>query len=119
MAVGVGPHQPRRGARAIERRRHDPEIGLHDADVEAREMIELQPVRVGEQCLEVGRRIVASTPESDQMLVAPAVRQLDEAQPVAARIRPIASVSTAIGPSRKFDVRRQVLLVEMNGHCCS
>ena len=44
VAVGVGADQPRGGAGAIERRRHDPEIGLHDADVEAGEMIELEPV---------------------------------------------------------------------------
>src|SRR5688572_601160 len=28
VAVGVGPDQTRRGAGAVERRRHDPEIGL-------------------------------------------------------------------------------------------
>ena len=99
VAVGVGAHQPRGGARAIERRRHDPEIGLHDADVEAGEMVELQPRRIGQQRLQVRRGIIAARAEADEMLVALAVGKLDEAQPVAAGFRPIASVSTAIGPS--------------------
>jgi hypothetical protein len=46
------------------------------------------------------------------MLVAAAVGQLHQAQPVAARIRPIASVSTAIGPGRTAR-RGQVFFVEM------
>ena len=54
------------------------------ADVEAREMIELEPVGIAEQRLEVGRGIVAVRAEADQMLVAVAVGQLDQAQPVAA-----------------------------------
>src|SRR5678815_1425172 len=42
MPVGIGPHQPRSGAGAIKWRRHDAEIGTHDRDVEAGEMIELE-----------------------------------------------------------------------------
>jgi hypothetical protein len=47
VAIGVRPDQPRGGARAVDRRGHNPEIRLHDAEVEAREMVELQPLRIG------------------------------------------------------------------------
>ena len=56
---------------------------MHDADVEAGEMIKLQAILIGEQSLEVGRGIVAVSAEADEMLVALAVGQLDQAQSIA------------------------------------
>ena len=55
------------------------------ADIEAREMIELEPIGIGEQRLQARRGIVAAGAEADQMLVALAVGQLHQAQPVAVR----------------------------------
>src|SRR4051812_26487978 len=75
VPVGVGAYQPRRRARAIDRRWQDPEIGLDDADIEPREMVELEAAGVAEQRLQIGRRIVASALEADEVLVALAIRQ--------------------------------------------
>src|SRR4051812_41460612 len=83
MAVGIRAYQARGSARAIERRGHDAEICLHDADVESREVIELQAIGITEQRLQVRRGIVASTLEPHKVLVPLAVRQLYEAQAVA------------------------------------
>jgi len=41
MTVGVGPDEPGRRAGAVKRRGHDPEVILHDPDVEAGEVIKL------------------------------------------------------------------------------
>ncbi len=49
MAVGIGPNEPGCGASAIKRRCDDAEIGLHNSNVESREMIEFESVRVGQQ----------------------------------------------------------------------
>ena len=73
MAVGIGAHEPRCGAGAIEWRGHDPEIGAHDPNIEPREMVELETLRIGEQRLEVGSGIVAAALEAHEMLVALAV----------------------------------------------
>ena len=51
-------------------------------------MIELEPIGIAEQRLEVGRGIIAVGAEADEMLVAAAVGELDQAQPVAARDQP-------------------------------
>src|SRR5690242_10987727 len=64
MAVGISAHQARRSPRAIEGGSHDPEIGLHDPDIESSEMVELEPVRVRQERLEVRRRIIAPAPDS-------------------------------------------------------
>src|SRR5512146_2667374 len=41
VTVGIGAHEPRCRPSAIERCGHDPEIGLHDPNIEPREVIEL------------------------------------------------------------------------------
>jgi hypothetical protein len=64
-------------------------------------MVELEAARIGEHRLQVGRGIIAARAEADEMLVAPAVGDLDEAEPVTARQQPIASVSTATGPGAR------------------
>ena len=48
-------------------------------------MVELEPLGIAQQRLQVGRGIVAARAEADEMLVAAAVGDLDQAQPVAAR----------------------------------
>ena len=48
VPVGIGADQPRGGLGAIDRRRHDAEIGLDRGEVEAGEMVELEPRRIGE-----------------------------------------------------------------------
>ena len=49
MAIGVSAHQPRGGFGAIDRGRHHPQIMADRRQIEAREMIELQPGGIGEQ----------------------------------------------------------------------
>src|SRR5687768_3607294 len=49
MAIGVGPHQPRRGPCAIDRRRHDIQVGPHDGKVEAGEMVDFHSPRITQQ----------------------------------------------------------------------
>src|SRR3546814_5930541 len=51
--------------------------------VEAGEGIELEPRRIGQHSLEVGRIILAAGGEANQMFVTLAVDQLDQTQPVA------------------------------------
>ena len=50
-------------------------------------MVELQPRGIGEHGLEIGRGIVAVGAEADEMLVAAAVRDLHQAEPVAAELK--------------------------------
>ena len=97
-----------------------PEVARDDGEVEAGEMVELEPLRVGEQRLEPRRGIVAADGEADQMLVALAVRKLHQAQPVAAGNQP-----HRLGVDGDRAVERhafgQVFLVEMDAHsitCC-
>ena len=54
VSVGEGPHQFRRDLGAIDRRAIDIEIDLERAQIEAREMEQLEDLRVLEQRLEVG-----------------------------------------------------------------
>ena len=87
VPVGVGAHQARGRARAIERRGHEPEIGLDHRHIESGEMVELQPPGVGEERLQIGRGVSAPLGEPHEMLVAAPVGQLNDAQPVAARVK--------------------------------
>ena len=89
---------------------------LHDPQVEAGEMIELQPLRVRQERFEVRRGIVATLPETNEMLVALPVRKLDDAQPVAARIEPHRLGIDGDWSIGEADIARQVFLVQMNGH---
>src|SRR5689334_13046910 len=48
VPVGVGADEPGSRAGAVERRRHDPEIGLHDSDIESGEVVELEAIGIAE-----------------------------------------------------------------------
>jgi hypothetical protein len=115
VAVGIGADQPRRGLGAIDGTGHDSEIGLHDRQVEAGEMIELEAPGIGEDRLEVGSVIAAAGAEADEMLVAAAVGDLDEAEPVAAgqKAHRLGVDGDRAGGEHPFG---QVLFVEMDGH---
>src|SRR3954465_1926774 len=115
VAVGIGSDQPRGGLGAIDRLRHHPEIGAHDGEIEAGEMVELEPRRVGQHRLEVGCRVIALRAEADEMLVAAAVRNLHEAQPRAARKEAHRLGIDGDGPGGE-DALGQILFVEMDGH---
>ena len=86
-------------------------------------MIELEPVGIGQQRLEIGRGIVAVGAEADEMLVAGSVGQLDQAQPVAAGNQ---AHRLGIDRDRRSGVeqvgRGQVFFVKMDRHdspgCC-
>src|SRR3546814_10275621 len=66
---------------AIDRRGDDAERVLERGDVEAREMEQLEPRGVGQDRLEHRRVIGAAGTKADEMLVAAAVADLDQAQP--------------------------------------
>jgi hypothetical protein len=78
-------------------------------------MVELEPARVGQHRLQVGRVVRASGPKADQMLVAAAVGDLHDAQAVAAELK-----SHRLGVDRDGPVGEdsfgKVLFVEMDGH---
>ncbi len=82
-------------------------------------MVELQPVGVRQERLQVRRRIVASLPEADEVLVPLAVGQLDEAQPVAPGDQAHRFGVDCDRPVREAQVFRQVFLVKMDGHSIS
>ena len=54
VAIGIGPRQLGCDLGAVDRRRVDAEIVLHNRDIEAREVKDLQDPRVRQQRLEIG-----------------------------------------------------------------
>src|SRR3546814_12984011 len=82
VPVGIGAYQPRRDLGAIDRRRDDAEIMADRGEIEAREMIELEPFGVGQHRFEMGRGIIAAGVEAHQMLVAAAIGDLDDTQSI-------------------------------------
>src|SRR5688572_22397285 len=115
VPVGIGADQPRGGLGAIDRLGHHPEIGADRGEVEAREMIQLQPRRVGEDRAQVRRGIVAARGEADEMLVAIAVGDLHQAEPVASRLEAhrLGVDGDDAGGEQPLG---QILFVEMDGH---
>ena len=83
VPVGIGAHQLAGDLGAKHRRGDDAEIVLDRRKIEAGEMIELEPCRIGQNRLEIGRGKRAARGEADEMLVALPVGNLDQAQPVA------------------------------------
>jgi len=79
-------------------------------------MIELEPLRIGEQRLEVGRRIIAAALESDEVLVALSIGQLHHAEPIPAGDQAHCLGIDGNRSIRKPQVRGQVFLMEMNRH---
>ena len=114
MTVGVGAHQFRGDLGAKNRGGIDAEIMFDDREIEAGEMEQLQPRRVGKHSLQ-HRRVIAAGREADEMLVAVSVGQLQQAQPVAQRIEAQRLAVDGDRPRRK-DIGRQVAFVEMDGH---
>ena len=88
VAVRIGADQPRRDFRAENRLCHHTHIMFDGGKIKTREMIEFQTVPVGEDGAQVGRRIVAFGTKADKMLVAVAVRYLQQAQAVPMRLQP-------------------------------
>lgn len=88
---------------------------LDHREVEAGKVIELEPSRIGQHCPEIGRGIVAPDREADQVLVAPAIADLDHAQPVAP-----GNEAHGFGIDRNRSVGEdacgQVLFVKMHCH---
>ena len=89
---------------------------LDRRQVEAREMIELQPLGIGEHGAQVRRGIVAVGAEADQMLVAAPVRQLDDAEAIARGDEPHRLGIDGDRGAGGEDARGQVFLMKMNGH---
>ena len=83
MPVGIGAHELAGDLGAEHRRSRYSEIVFDRGKIEAGEVVEFHPRRVGKHGLEV--RCVERTArrETDEVLVAPAVGDLDEAQSIA------------------------------------
>ncbi len=113
MAVGIGAHQPRRGLGAIDRAGDDAEIEADRREVEAREMIELEPVGIGEQRAQVRRVIGRARAEAHEMLVALPSESWTTHSRSRGVISPIVSVSTAIDDAGGEHVLGQVFFVKM------
>ena len=82
MPVGIGAHQLGSDLGAIDRLAIDLQILPEHPDIEAREMKQLGHFGIGEQALQIGRRIFAGG-ELHRMADAVARRQLRQAEPVA------------------------------------
>ena len=112
--MGGGSRQPRRDPRAIDGPAGDAESLSQRSDVEARIVEQFGAGFVGEETAEVGRGVVGLR-EMHQMGVAAAVRQLDEAQPVAMGVQP-----PRLRIHRKVAVERgavgEVVAMQVNGH---
>ncbi len=85
VAVGIGTDQLAGDFGAIAGRRFHPEVIFDRGEVEAREMEQLEPCGIGQHRLEIGRVVIAVGRKADKVLVALAVADLDDAQPVADR----------------------------------
>ena len=115
VLVGVGAGEPRRGARAVERLRHDAERVEDHADVEAREVEDLQDLRIGHQLLEVRRRNVVRR-NLHHVGRAVARRELHDAEPVALGVEPHrfgVDRNSGAGVARQIG---QIATVQANGH---
>ena len=117
VAVGVGARQPRGDLGAEERRRHDPEGVVEDGDVEAGVVEDLGERRVGEERRQ-DRRLGLAGRDLDDVGVAVAARQLDEAKPVAMGVEPQRFGVDRDG-ARVADVGGEVALVKSDGHAPS
>ena len=87
VLVGIGPGDPGSDLGAVQRRRHDAERAVERADVEPREMEDLQDRRIREQSLEV-RGLGAGFGHLNDVRDAVAGRELHDAEPVTMRIEP-------------------------------
>ena len=116
MPVGIGADQPRGDLGAIDRRRDHPEIVADRGDVEAAEMVELQPRRIGQQRAQIRRGIIAARREAHEMLVGAAIGQLHDAEPVARGDQPHRLGIDGDRGAGGEQVAGQVFFVEMDGH---
>jgi hypothetical protein len=115
VAVGVGAGELAGDLGAEHRRGDHPEVVLDRGEVEAREVVQLDPRGSARHRLEVGRVVGAAGGEADEMLVAPPSLICTTHSRSRGVTRPMVSVSTATAPGRK-DARGQVLFVEMYCH---
>src|SRR5690606_16613148 len=115
VAVGIGAHELAGDLGAEHRGRHDPEVVLDRREVEAGEVEQLGPRRIGQRGLEVRRIVGAADAEADEVLVSAAVADLDDAQAIARRDEPHGLGVDGDG-ARGEHACGQVFFVEMDGH---
>ncbi len=115
VAVGIGPHQLAGDLGAEHRRCDHAEVILDRREIESREVVELEPGRIGQHGLEVGRIVGAAIGEADEVFVTLPVADLQEAEAVPGRHKPHGLGIDGYGPGGEHAFG-QVFFVEMYGH---
>ena len=115
MAVGVGARQLAGDLGAEHRRGDHAEVIIDRGEIEAGEVIDLEPRGIGQHRLQVGRVVAAAAGEAHQVLVPPPVGYLHDAEAVARRDQPHGLGIDGDGPRREHAVG-QVFLMKMNSH---
>ena len=82
VTVGIGAGHLAGDLGAEHRRGGNTEVVLDSGQIEAGEMIELQPRRIGQHRLQVRGGKAAARAEADKVFVAPAIGNLEETKPV-------------------------------------
>jgi len=88
---------------------------LDRGEVEAREVIELEALRIGQHGLEVRGVVGAARSEPDEVLVSLPVGDLDHAQTIARGDEPHRLGVDGNGPRRE-DALGEIFLVEIDSH---
>ena len=88
---------------------------MNRSKVETTEMIEFQPVRVGEQGLEIGCREIAAWAKANEMFITAAIRYLHETKTVAAGLEPHC-LGIDCNRTAAQDALGQIFFMEMNSH---
>jgi hypothetical protein len=82
VAIGVSANQLAGDLGTKHRCGDDAKVMLDCGKVETREVVELDPRRIGQNRLEIGRIKRAARPEADKVLIPPAIGYLDQTQAI-------------------------------------
>ena len=115
VPIGVGAHQLAGDLGAEYRRCDNPEIMLDCGEIETRKVKQLEPRRIAQNRLEIGRGVGTAGGETDKMLVALPVGNLDQAQPVARGDQPHRLSIDSNRAGRKH-AGGEIVFVEVDSH---
>ena len=118
MPVGIGAHQLAGDLGAEYRRGHHAHIVLQRGQIETGEVIQLQPIGIGQHRLQVGRGIAAPRREAHKMLIPPPIGDLNEAQAVSRGDEPHGFGVDGNGAIGQHALG-EIFFVEINSHARS
>jgi hypothetical protein len=115
VAVCVSAHQLAGDLGAESGGSHHTQIVLDRSEIESREMIQLEPRRIAQHCLEVRSVKPAIRPKSDEVLLTAPIADLDETEPVARsdETHRLRVHGNCAGAQRTLG---KIFLVEMDSH---